>query len=84
MTRTPTPDEIADHERDHLKNYEARPPGINATEIALIVKGLKNIDECAKLIDQYADMVAAGAKLEGVDQATHRVLAVLDRKREVV
>lgn len=77
MTSAATQDEINDHNHDHRKNWEAPPP-INAIEIALLVKGLKDITEAAKLIDDYAATVAAGAKLEGVQQAYDRMNAVFD------
>lgn len=50
---------------------------IDAIEIAVLVKGMKNITEAAKLIDQYAAAVAAGAKLEGVQEAYDRMDAVM-------
>lgn len=46
---------------------------IDAIEIAVLVKGMSNITEAARLIDQYAATVAAGAKLEGVQQVYDRI-----------
>lgn len=54
------------------------PRVINALEIALAIKGLKNINQAAALIQQYADCAAAGAKLDGVSEAYDRMNAVFD------
>jgi hypothetical protein len=78
MTRAASQDEIFDHNRD-LRKHDPRPSDpINAVEIAVLVKGLKNITEAAALIDQYAATVAAGARLEGVEQAYDRMNAAFD------
>lgn len=59
-----------EHDRE-LEKHEWRPGDnprtsttIDAIEIAVLVKGMKNIPEAAKLIDQYAQSVASAAKLE--------------------
>lgn len=83
MTRAATADEIADRERDYRKHDRrpSDPPSlINAVEIAVLVKGMKNLTEAAALIDQYASTVAAGARLEGVEEAYSRMNAVFDRE----
>lgn len=78
MTRAANAFEHADHDRD-LRKHDPRPSDpINAIEIAVLVKGMKNITEAACLIDQYASAVAAGARLEGVQQAYDRMNAVFD------
>ena len=76
--RCATQEEINDHRRDERKHDPRPTDPINAVEIALLVKGLKDITEAARLIDQYAATVAAGARLEGVEIASRRVLAVFD------
>lgn len=81
--RAATHDEICDHNHDLRKNCEPVPPSApaitNALEIAILVKNLKNIDAAAALIDQYAATVAAGARLEGVEQAFARMDAAFVR-----
>lgn len=65
----------ADHRHDLMKH---EPRVINALEIALAIKGLKNIHQAAALIQQYANTVAAGAKLEGVNAAYDRMNTMFD------
>lgn len=78
--RCATPDELADHDRDHRKNWEPPAPtvGINAIEIAIIVKGLKNLEDAGALIEQYAKTVAAGARLDGISQACGSIIKAVD------
>ena len=85
MTRAATHDEIADHDRDNRK-HEPRPfdhlnpPTADSIEIAILVRAVKSPFDGAKLIEQYAQTVAAGARLEGVEQAYGRMTAILDRE----
>lgn len=77
MSRAANECERADHRRDLLK-HEPRPTDpINAVEIAVLVKGMSNILDAAKLIDSYAACVAAGARLEGAELVYERLDAVL-------
>lgn len=46
---------------------------IDAIEIAVLVKGMSNITEAAKLIDQYASAQAAAAKLEEAQHIYDRI-----------
>ena len=63
--------EYYDHERD-LRKHERRPtdrltPQISpAVEVAIAVKGMKNITEAAALIEQYAATKAAADRLDAV------------------
>lgn len=76
-----------DHERDHRK-HEPRPsdplparfttPMATALEVAVLVKGLKNIRDAEKLVEQYAQTVAAAARLEAVELTANRMMAVID------
>lgn len=78
MTRAADEYERADRERDYRKHEPRSTDPINAVEIAVLVKGMKSITDAAELIDQYAATVAAGARLEGVEQAYARMNAVFD------
>lgn len=71
MTRMATQNERWDHERD-LRKHEPRPgdkdfpirlekPLTTAMDIVVLVKALPNYAEAARLIEQYACMVAANA-----------------------
>jgi hypothetical protein len=78
-----------DHERD-LRKHDPRPgdkdyipdrlspPIATALEVAVLVRGLKDVREGAKLVEQYAQTVAAAARLDGVVMASDRILATLD------
>jgi hypothetical protein len=81
MTRAANEYERADHDRDLRKHDERPTDPINAREIAITVRNLKNIDVAAALIEQYANTVAAGAKLEGVEQAYARMDSAFDKAR---
>lgn len=79
MTRY-TQEQRWDHDRD-LRKHEWRPgdrldvPICGALEVALLVKGLKNIDDAGKLIEQYAQTVASEARLQAVTETSERILA---------
>lgn len=73
----PDEDFRADHERDHRKNFiedDAGPIALRlqprllstAMDVALIVRGLSNLQEAGKLIDAYADAKAAEIRLDAV------------------
>lgn len=76
-----------DRERDYRK-HEPRPtdplparmqvPMATALEVAIMCKGLKNIRDAEKLVEQYAQTVAAAARLDATVVATDRILAVID------
>ena len=76
-------DAIFDHNQDLRKNYIEPEAGgltstpINALEVAVLVKAI-GITAGAELIEQYAQTVAAAARLDGVDQTARRVFATLD------
>lgn len=76
----PDEESRADHYRD-LHRHEWRPgdrldvPICGALEVALIVKGLKSIDDAGKLIEQYAQTVASEARLQAVTETSERILA---------
>ena len=74
-------DEYWDHLRDLRKHdFPSLKPVATAVEIAALVKQLPNITDAANLIEQYAQTVAAGARLEGIEQAYARVDAMLGPK----
>lgn len=81
MTRMANEYERADHERDLRKHdtlpSRLSPPIAGAMEVALIVKGLPNISDAASLIEQYAQTVAAEARLQAVADTGERILAQL-------
>jgi hypothetical protein len=91
MTRTLTAEQ-ADHDRDHRK-HEWRPgdppplrfdvPIAGALEVALLVRGVKDPREGAKLIEQYAQTAAAEARLQAVIDTSDRIMAALARKEPV-
>lgn len=76
-----------DRDRDYRK-HEPRPtdplparmqvPLATALEIAVMVKGLKNIRDAEKLVEQYAQTVAAEAALQATINAGDRILATFD------
>ena len=74
MTRMADEYERADHDRD-LRKHEPRPgdkdfpirlekPLTTAMDIVVLVKALPNYAEAARLVEQYAGMVAAGARAD--------------------
>lgn len=79
----PDEESRADHYRDSVK-HDWRPgdkpelatrldrPLTTAMDIVVLVKAMPNYIDAAKLIEQYAGMVAAGAR---VDEAKRRVEA---------
>lgn len=78
-----------DHERD-LRKHEPRPgekgyvdhrldaPIVGALEVAMIVKGLDDPTAGAALIQQYANTVAAEARLQAVVDTTNRCISAID------
>ncbi len=89
MTRAATQEERWDRERDYRK-HEPRPsdpiplrlqpvvPG--AMEVAILVKGISDYTAAANLIEQYAQTVAAEAKLQAVIDTGDRILATFERE----
>lgn len=70
MTRAATQEERWDRDRDYRK-HDTPPlpdrmdkPLTTAMDIVVLVKALSNYSDAAKLIDQYADMVAAAARAD--------------------
>lgn len=74
--------ERADHYRD-LRKHEPRPtdplplhvqsaPVVGALEVAILAKAV-SVAAAAALIEQYAQTMAAGARLDGVAQAYRRI-----------
>jgi hypothetical protein len=76
-----------DHKRD-LRKHEPRPtdplparmqvPLATALEVAIMCKGLKNIRDAEKLVEQYAQTVAAEAALQATIKAGDRILATIE------
>lgn len=58
-----------------------QPSIAGAMEVALIVKGLDNVTTAAGLIEQYAQTVAAEARLQAVADTGERILAQLGEVR---
>lgn len=84
MTRAATQAEINDHRYD-LRKHDTDPlparmqvPLATALEVAVMVKGLKNIRDAEKLVEQYAQTVAAEAALQATIDAGERILATID------
>jgi hypothetical protein len=84
----PTADDF-DHRRDQLKHeprpgdkdyipHRLTPPIATAIEVAVLVRGLKDVREGARLVEQYAQTVAAAARLDGVVMASDRILATIE------
>jgi hypothetical protein len=79
--------ELREHERD-LRHDEPRPtddlparfamPVATALEVAILVKGVKNIRDAEKLVEQYARTVAATARLDAVVETSDRIIKVLE------
>lgn len=80
-------DSRADHYHDSRKHdFEPlprspidrlTPPIATALEIAVLVKGTRDIREAAKLVEQYANTVASGAALDATNEAYARIDKVL-------
>ena len=74
--------DAADHERDLRKHdfpIRLEPARLTtALDIALIVRKLDNLQEGAKLIQQYADMVAAGAALDEANRLGNRIVRSIE------
>lgn len=72
---------IWDHERDTRKHdfpLHAEPkPMTTALEIAVLVQSI-DLSKAADLIEQYAQTVAAGARLDGVQRAYDRINVALE------
>lgn len=76
-----------DHERD-LRKHEPRasdplphrlsPPIAGALEVAILVKGIASYTDAAALIEQYAQTVAAEARLQAVVDTADRVFATIE------
>jgi hypothetical protein len=76
-----------DRSRDYRK-HEPRPsdplparmqvPMATALEVAIMCKGLKNIRDAEKLVEQYAQTVAAEARLQAVIDTGDRILATFE------
>lgn len=64
-------------DKDFVPLHVQAPPIATALEVAILVKGLKDIREAEKLVEQYAQTVAAAARLDGVTQAYHRIDTIL-------
>jgi hypothetical protein len=65
--RNATQEERWDRERDYRKHdFPARldKPLTTAMDIVVLVKAMPNYTEAAALIDQYAGMIAAGARAD--------------------
>lgn len=67
----------ADHHRD-LRKHDSLPHRVDrqlstALDIALLCRCLDNIQDAADLIEQYAQMVAAGARLDETLEAANRM-----------
>lgn len=82
MTRMATAEEHADHQRD-LRRHDTLPHRLErqigtALDIALICRCLVDIQDAANLIEQYAQTVAADARLDATIKTSDRVLAVLE------
>jgi hypothetical protein len=94
MSYRPTQDQRWDRARDLAKHEprpgdrgfeppadvpsRLSPPIATALEVAVYVRGMKDIGEGAKLIEQYAQTVAAAARLQGVIDASDRILATIE------
>ena len=79
-----TQEQRFDHARD-LRKHDTDPlplrlitPTSRALDIAVLVQGMKNPTKAADLIEQYAQTVAAEARLQAVADTADRVFATLD------
>lgn len=55
------------------------PEAKGALEIAILVRLMSNLHDAAALIDQYAQTVASGAKLDATQDAYDRMDALLQK-----
>lgn len=82
MTRMANEFERADHDRDLRKHdtlpSRLSPPIAGALEIAMIVKGLASFTVAAGLIEQYAQTVAAEARLQATIDTSENIMAQID------
>lgn len=74
--------EYHDHQRDLIK-HDSLPHRVDrkisaAIDIALLCRCMDNIQDAASLIEQYAQTVAAEARLDATIRTSDRVLAVLE------
>lgn len=77
--------EYHDHQRDHRK-HDSLPHRVDrqigtALDIALLCRCIVNIQDAADLIEQYAQTVAAQARLDATIATSDRVCAVLEAGR---
>ena len=83
MTRMATQDERFDHDRDLRKHdtlpSRLSPPIATALEVAILVKGLKNIRDAEKLVEQYAQTVASEARVQAVIDTSERILSQMSQ-----
>jgi hypothetical protein len=61
-----------------IDDVRLAPKITTALEIAVLVKCLPDIQQAADLIEQYANTVAAGAKIEAAQEAYERTLRVMN------
>jgi hypothetical protein len=89
-----TAEQRYDHDRDIRKHdwRPGDPPSLSpdpipfrlqpvmpaALEIAVLVKGISNYTDAAKLIEQYAQTVASEARLEAVAETSDRIMALIN------
>lgn len=78
----PDEDHRADHSRD-LRKHDSLPHRVDrqistAIDIALLCRLMDNIQDAADLIEQYAQMVAAGARLDETLEAANRMNVALE------
>lgn len=74
-----------DHERD-LRKHDSLPHRVDrqistALDIALLCRCIVNIQDAADLIEQYAQTVAAQARLDQTISTSDRILAVMEAPR---
>jgi hypothetical protein len=88
MSYAPTQEQRFDHARDLRKHDGPRPhdriplrltPTISeAMQICILVKGEKNFEAAAALIEQYAQTTAEGARLQATIDTSERILAQIE------
>lgn len=87
MTRAATQEERWDHDRDLRKNWTPEndplpvrltPTISEAMQIAILVKGEKNFEKAAGLIEIYAQTVAERAKLDLAIEYDRRIGVALE------
>lgn len=64
------------HDFPSIKRLEPK-PATTALEIAVLAQAIE-LHKAADLIEQYAQTVAAGARLDGVQQAYNRINTALE------